>query len=405
MKYLSVVLLAVLLLTACSDDSTGPDTPVPLRSLTEGEHEVLKANNDFAFSLFESTVATAPEKNVFLSPLSVSMALGMTLNGAVGETRTAMEETMALHGLTSAEINGAWKGLSDLLMQADPRVILTIANSIWSREGFSVEQSFIDTNREFFDAEVQSLDFNDPQAAATINAWVNAKTNGLIPDIIDPPIPPEMMMYLINAVYFKGSWTTQFDPSKTLDDEFTALGGTKQPIKMMQRKGDIRYFANTMMQVVDLPYGWDRFSMAVVLPRPGVSLTEAAAELTSRWEDLDEQLGEIEMTVQLPRFTLEYEVEFSDILSALGMEIAFDPSRADFAGINANGGLFISEVRHKTFVEVNEEGTEAAAVTSVGVGTTSVPEHMRVDRPFLFVIHERHSGAILFIGQVTDLGS
>lgn len=405
MKYLSFLLFAVLLLHGCSDESTGPETPVPLRALTAGENKVLTANNDFAFSLFESTIAVTPDENVFLSPLSVSLALGMTLNGAAGETRTAMEQTMAVHGLTTTEINEAWRGLSELLRQADPRVILTIANSIWSRAGFPVEQSFIDTNRDYFDAEVQDLDFNDPQASATINAWVNAKTNGRIPDIIDPPIPAEMVMYLINAVYFKGSWTTQFDPAHTRDDTFTALGGEKQSIRMMSRKGDIRYHADNMMQIVDMPYGWDRFSMAVVLPRPGIALADAATELTNRWDGLEELLGEIDMTVQLPRFTLAYEVEFKDILSAMGMEIAFDPSRADFSGINADGDLFISEVKHKTFVEVNEEGTEAAAVTSVGIGTTSVPETMRVDRPFLFVIHERHTGAILFIGQISNLGS
>ena len=214
-----------------------------------------------------------------------------------------------------------------------------------------------------------------------------------------------MVMYLINAVYFKGNWTTQFDPADTRDDQFTALNGKKQPIKMMNRKGDVRYHADDKLQIVYLPYGWDRFSIAVVLPRAGTTLADAATELESRWEGLIGQLSESEMTLQMPRFKLEYEVAFSDILSAMGMDIAFDHTRADFTRINAEGGLYISEVKHKTFVQVNEEGTEAAAATSVEVGVRSMPENMRVDRPFLFVIHERHSGAILFIGQVTDLSS
>jgi serine protease inhibitor len=405
MKRLMILALAVLLFPACSDESTGPETPTPLRALTEAETGVLRANSSFAFSLFHNTASNFPEKNIFLSPLSVSMALGMTLNGSAGETRAAMEATLFLNGLTGREINQAYRGLIDLLMQTDPQVTMKIANSIWGRDGYPILQSFIDTNRYYFDAKVSSLDFADPQAAAIINAWVSEQTMGRIPAIIDPPIPADVVMYLINAVYFKGSWATQFDPGETRDDLFNSISGAKQPIKMMNRKGDMRHFSNTMMAVVDLPYGWDRYSMAIVLPSAGTSLEQAATDLASQWADIDEHFTTVEMTIQLPRFKLEYEIEMKDILSTMGMEIAFDPSRANFTGINSNGGLFITEVKHKSFVEVNEEGTEAAAATSVGVGLTSVPETMRVDRPFLFIIHERHSGAVLFIGQVTDLGS
>ncbi|MBN1447541.1 MAG: serpin family protein [Bacteroidetes bacterium] len=399
------VLLAVMMFAACSDDSTGPEQPTPLRSLTEAESSIARSNTDFAFTLFRTTAQTQPDDNIFLSPLSVSMALGMTMNGAAGDTRAAMQQTLMFNALTQQEINEAYRGLIDLLTHTDPRVALRIGNSIWGREGFPIRQDFIDTNRHYFNAEVASLDFDDPQSVDIINDWVSESTQGRIPTIIDPPIPPEVMLYLINAVYFKGTWTTQFDPSRTRDDTFSALSGAKQSVRMMNREGRMRYHADAVMEVVDLPYGWDRYSMTVVLPRQGYTLAQAAEALSSGWTGILEKLVTTEMTLQLPRFTLEYEVALKDILSAMGMGIAFDPGRADFTGINSGGDLYITRVKHKTFVEVNEEGTEAAAATSVEVGLTSVPSVMRVDRPFLFLIHERHSGAILFIGQVTELAS
>ncbi|MBR9976062.1 MAG: serpin family protein, partial [Bacteroidetes bacterium] len=206
----------------------------------------------------------------------------------------------------------------------------------------------------------------------------------------------------INAVYFKGNWTERFDPALTRDATFLAPDGVRLPVKMMSRSGSMRYHQDALAEIADLPYGWDRYAMAVLLPRPGVSLGELREALQpTQWASWLEALQETSMDLQLPRFTLSYETRLVDVLTQLGMGIAFDPNQADFTGINAAGDLHISDVRHKTFVKVDEEGTEAAAVTSVEMGTTSMPPVMRVDRPFVFVIHERHTGAILFIGQVT----
>lgn len=397
-----IFLLLPLFLVSCSEESTGPDTPTPMRPVTAGETAVLRSSADFGLSLFRGVAGETPETNVILSPLSVSMALGMAANGAAGDTWSAMRDALRYGTLDRTEINRSYRGLLDLLRGADPKVRLDIANSIWSREGFPVLQEFIDSNRQYLDAEVRSLDFSRADAADIINAWVSEKTQGKIPSIVDGPISELVMMYLINAVYFKGSWADRFNPDLTRDDTFLAPDGVRLPVKMMSRSGSIRYHQDALAEIADLPYGWDRYSMAVLLPRPGVSLGELREALQpTQWASWLESLRETSMDLQLPRFTLSYETRLVDVLAKLGMGIAFDPNRADFTGINAAGDLHISDVRHKTFVKVDEEGTEAAAVTSVEIGTTSMPPVMRVDRPFVFVIHERHTGAILFIGQVT----
>lgn len=397
-----LLMVLPLCLLACSNESTGPESPTPVRAATSGERAVLRANTGFGFTLFRTTAAVATDENLFLSPLSVSMALGMTANGAAGETAQAMRLALAQQGLSSTEINQSYRSLIDLLRGTDPRVRFDIANGIWNRTGFVPEQAFIDSNRFYFDADVRTLDFSRADAADIINAWVSQKTQGKIPAIVAPPIPPLTVMYLINAMYFKGTWATQFDPARTRDDVFKAPGDRDIPVKMMNGNADIRYLKDQLAEVVDLPYGWDRYSMAILLPRPDVTLATLRDALRpAQWQTWQEAMHETAMDLQIPRFTMEYETSLNDILASMGMGIAFDPSHADFSGISRQMELFISQVKHKTFVQVNEEGTEAAAATSVEVGTTSVPQVFRVDRPFVFVIHERNTGAILFIGQVT----
>lgn len=397
-----LLMVLPLCLLACSNESTGPESPTPVRAATSGERAVLRANTGFGFTLFRTTAAVATDENLFLSPLSVSMALGMTANGAAGETAQAMRLALAQQGLSSTEINQSYRSLIDLLRGTDPRVRFDIANGIWNRTGFVPEQAFIDSNRFYFDADVRTLDFSRADAADIINAWVSQKTQGKIPAIVAPPIPPLTVMYLINAMYFKGTWATQFDPARTRDDVFKAPGDRDIPVKMMNGNADIRYLKDQLAEVVDLPYGWDRYSMAILLPRPDVTLATLRDALRpAQWQTWQEAMHETAMDLQIPRFTMEYETSLNDILASMGMGIAFDPSHADFSGISRQMELFISQVKHKTFVQVNEEGTEAAAATSVEIGTTSVPQVFRVDRPFVFVIHERNTGAILFIGQVT----
>ncbi|MGH7454185.1 MAG: serpin family protein, partial [bacterium] len=230
-------------------------------------------------------------------------------------------------------------------------------------------------------------------------------TNGKIKQIVDDPIAPELVMFLINAIYFKGIWTYQFDPQQTKDDWFTLADGSKKSCKMMNLKGDLPYFANARFQAVDLPYGDADFSMTILLPSQQTHVDSLLAELDqANWNLWTRSFVKHSGNLSLPKFTLEYDLLLNDVLKALGMGIAFSPDQADFTKMRKTGDLYISKVKHKTFVEVNEEGTEAAAVTSVEIGVTSVGGDftMRVDRPFIFVIRENHSGTIFFMGKIID---
>jgi serpin B len=270
----------------------------------------------------------------------------------------------------------------------------------------SFEQAFLDVNREYFDAEIAGLDFSDPSAAATINAWVNDATRGKIEEIVDDPIGGGLVMFLINAIYFKGDWAHQFDKSLTRDDDFTLLDGTVKRVETMRHRepAAVRVFSDDLVRVIDLPYGGDAFTMTILLPRTGVALDDAIGELDgSRWQAIVAGLEEDGTIVALPKFTFEYELEMNDVLKALGMGIAFTPRQADFSKMRVANDLYIDHVKHKTFVDVNEEGTEAAAVTSVGIGVVSAgPREYAVDRPFVFAIRERFSGTIIFIGKILD---
>ena len=396
---------ALLLLAgfACKDLGTiSPEERVPLRPLTSAERSIVTADNSFGFKLFASINKTEAAKSLFISPVSVSMALGMTLNGANGPTRDAMVQTLEFTGISQTDINGSYKSLIALLSGIDPKVTLQIANSIWYRPELNVEQAFKDVNRANFNAEINSLNFGDPNASTIINAWVNRCTNGKISKIIADPIPTEIVMYLINAIYFKGTWTKTFDASVTSDAMFTRPDGSHASCKMMYQKGTMKYYADDRVQVVDLPYGDAGFSMTIFLPALGTNIDDFAGKLTQQvWNSSTSGIASLEVDLYFPKFKFEYEKSLNDMLKSMGMSIAFSPADADFTNIDKRGQLYISEVKHKTFVQVDEEGTEAAAVTSVGVGATSVGPNtvMRVDRPFIFAIWENNSGTILFIGK------
>jgi serpin B len=333
------------------------------------------------------------------------MALGMALNGAAGETLEAMRETLEFSGMTEDEINKSYRNLIDFLGSLDPKVKLEIANSIWARLGFAIEQTFLDINRSFFDAEVRQLDFGDPSTVDTINAWVNEKTHGKIESIIES-ISRETVMYLINAVYFNAEWTTPFDTLSTERAFFLTIDNTYVPCWMMATRMDIPHFFSDQLKAVELPYGDGEFSMVIVLPNDGVEFADFVAQLDDdAWNSLLDSMNSSRVFVQIPRFGFEFDKTLNENLSALGMGIAFDDRQADFSRINRIFQLYISEVKHKTFIRVGELGTEAAAVASVGFNIIYSPyNEFLANRPFLFAIRERQSGSILFIGQVTDPG-
>jgi serpin B len=410
---LTASILSILLLVAgCGDQSTSPvRTGGPV--ITEGEQRVIDTNNAFGLNLFrEIDRAGKADENIFISPLSASMALGMTANGARTTTLEAMMNTLGFSGLSMYEMNSSYRSIIEMLTGLDPETVFEIANSIWYREGRVFRQEFLDTCGTYFDAVVRPLDFSADGAADTINAWVEDKTHGKIDEIIEPPIGSTVVMYLINAIYFLGSWTYEFDPDLTSEAPFYLPDGSSLTCSIMQRPGEeekceYMYLSNASFQAVDLPYGDGWYGMTVFLPAYGVGIDSLIGELTiENWDAWMAGFEEDEGTLYLPRFEIEYDLLMNDALISLGMGIAFDPAGADFTGMRDEGGLWINRVIHKTYVKVDEEGTEAAAVTAVEMVETSVGSFvMRVDRPFIFAIREKHSGTILFIGKIVNPGA
>ena len=372
------------------------------------DSRLVSANTTFGFKLFAEVAKQDAGKNIFISPSSVGLALAMTYNGAVGETKQAMERALEIHGMSHLELNRAYAQLKAALESADPKVQLNIANSLWGRKEISFNPDFIQRNKQFYGADVTALDFNDPSAPATINSWVADKTKGKIDKIVDR-IDAQAILFLINAIYFKGTWAAEFDKAKTREDQFTTGAGNQKRHPMMHQSGKYRYCENKDFQAVNLPYGGGRLSMYIFLPAQGAGLDVFQKRLTAgNWDTWMKEFAETQGEIVVPRFKVEYEISLNDALKALGMGIAFDPNRADFSGIvQGSVKAFISGVKHKTFAEVNEEGTEAAAVTSVEMRATSAmrPEktfRMIVDHPFFCAIRDNKTGTLLFMGSITD---
>ena len=402
------LLVAALIGTACSEATTpSPKAPIePItalpRALTESETKVIASSNDFAFDVFRTGNLSQHKENVFISPLSASMALGMTANGANGQTYDEMRSALRLSGATREDVGGGYKSLIALLRGLDPGTDFRIANSIWYERTFPFNASFLDESKLQFDARVEALDFNSPSALTTINSWVSEQTNDKIPAILES-IADNERMFLVNAIYFKGTWQKQFDKSKTVDAPFHAADGTTSTVRMMARDEGVRYTATPEYSAVDLPYGNSAFTMTVVLPNGDIDAFAESFD-QAKWNVLVTSLHDSNLQVYLPRFRMEWKRQLNDDLKQLGMRLAFTPYSADFTRMSPLGlDLYITKVLQKTFVEVDEEGTEAAAATVVGIGVTSFPGQFRADRPFLVVIRERFSGTILFIGKIAKL--
>lgn len=391
-------------LAACNDPTTAPGPPKELgalpRPLTAAEAKVATSGNAFTFSLFKQVSSAQPDSNVFLSPLSASMALGMTMNGAAGSTYDAMRSTLGFDQAELEEINAGYKGLIGLLRGLDKTTDFRIANSIWYRDGVPFDASFLQTTANFFDARVEGLDFAASASLTTINDWVSQATSGKIPSIIDE-ISDDHIMFLINAMYFKGAWRSAFDSKRTRDGLFHLADGSTQTVRMMNQNETLRFAGNASVEAVDLLYGNAAFSMTVLVPRHGIDVNDLVDSLSAdKWTAWMNEFHEKKGIVGLPKFKLEYERTMNDDLKALGMAVAFD-DRADFSRMSPMGSdMRISFVKQKTFVDVNEEGTEAAAATAVGIELTSARPGVYADRPFVFAIRERLTGTILFIGKI-----
>lgn len=391
------------LFVACSDDDDEnlPVKPTPIE-LDLKSQQLVEADNAFGLDIFQRLNASE-DGNFMVSPLSVSQALAMTYNGAEGETKTAMEDALKVAGLTSDEINQSYQTLVDALLKADNRVTLDIAQSIWYRQGFYVEPGFITTNQNYYDAEISELDFGRSDALDIINGWIENETHGKIKDMIER-IDPNHVMFLINAIYFKGSWQSKFDAENTTQKPFYVDADKTVNVDMMQKSDSVMYQQNDLFAAIEMPYGRGNFNMVVLLPNSDKNIDDVAVELTAEnWDAWMNSFHAVnDLNVQLPKFKAEYEVKLNDVLSAMGMEIAFTPG-ADFSGIDGNGNIWIDYVQHNTFVEVNEEGTEAAAATVVAmIYNAAMPASFNANRPFIYAIAEKETGAILFIGKIVQ---
>lgn len=406
-RWSSLLAAGVLASSACEGgDAVGPVDPIEAlpRQLTVEEQAVIRNANAFGLDLLERVHEGEDGPNLFLSPLSASMALGMVMNGADGETWQEMRDALRFDGLSEDDINGAYRGLLDLLLDLDPRVMVRIGNSVWSRQGFPFEDAFYSRVRDHFDAEVGELDFGNPAAVDIINGWASDATNGRIEKVLDA-IGPQHIMFLLNALYFKGTWTRQFDPDETRPSPFTRADGSRVDVPMMRLPpGDGVLSTWTQdYQAIELAYGGGAYAMVVVLPGQGRTLPELVGALDAQaWDALLTGLDSTRIEVRMPRFRLEYETLLNEPLQDLGMKRAFCDTTSDFTRLTPVPDVYVEFVKQNTFVEVNEEGTEAAAVTTVGMGLTSAPPSFVADRPFLFVIRERLSGTILFIGTIGD---
>ena len=399
------MLLLVSLLISCDNTNPVPDRTADPINLTAVQKQRVAQDNEFAFDLMNRTMAGTSDENVFISPLSVSIALGMARNGAIGVTKTEMETALKMEGLTDAEINEYYKLMQTTLPDLDPKTRLTIANSIWYRNTFSVKAGFLKTNTDYFNSEVAALDFNSPDAVKTINKWCSDHTNGLIPKVIET-IDPANVMFLINAIYFKGTWVKQFDKKDTRESDFTNELNQRVKVNMMNITDTFAYTEDDYAQYLDMPYGNQAFSMTVILPKGTGRAADVFKTLTpEKYSQVLKGLDVQKVIVSMPRFRVKNRFQLKEPLRQMGMLKAFQPN-AEFDNISILKPLYIGFVQHDTYVEVTEEGTEAAAVTTIGFETTSLPVHpyFIVNKPFAFVIREKSSGVILFMGKLGNVG-
>ena len=371
--------------------------------LTVKQGEKANADNRFAFNIFKE-VSALKGVNTFFSPLSLNMALGMLYNGASGGTRTEMAEVLGMADFTETEINEYYQKMTQALLKIDPLTDISIANSIWYRDWLPVKQPFIDINQTYFDAVVKALDFSKPDAADTINKWCAEKTKDKIKEIIENPINDGVMMYLMNTLYFKSKWYSEFNKMQTKQDDFTKTNNQKEKVNMMQQTAVFPYYADKRLQCVEMPFGNRAFSMVAILPANDMNIDEFINNFNdSKWQNIINNLRKKNVWLKLPRFKIECDIPLNDPVMNVGIKRIFS---GGFGNIS-DFPLAVSKIKQKTFVEVNEKGAEAVAVTVIEMvttcdleGPTIIPVSFFANRPFLYLIKEKSTGTILFIGRM-----
>jgi len=371
--------------------------------LPQNGESVVLSNNQFAFDFLKSTLQTGSSpKNKLISPLSIYLALSMVYNGADHITKESMQRVLKLDNISTDDLNKTCEALMEQIPAADNTVNISIANSIWYRQNIQPVQNFLNITNDYYHAAINPLDFESPDAVNTINKWVSDNTQQKITKVLDR-IDANDLMFLVNAIYFKGEWKYQFDKTATTDNLFYRTDGSSVSTPfMMLSKASLNHFQNDSLDLLQLPYGSGNFSMYVLLPKNNISITGFASALNaSSLRNWQAQSRPEELALYLPKFQYSFSIDdMKPELTHLGMGIAFS-NDADFSRMY-NQVVKITRSAHKTYINVNEEGTEAAAVTSIGIGVTSAPPAFRINHPFVFVIQEKTSGVILFLGVVND---
>ncbi len=375
------------------------------------DNNLVGANTRFGFNIFKELILEDEDQNVFISPLSILMALAMTYNGAVGDTNLAMAEALQFTGFDLEELNSGFSDLMTGIKNADSDIEMAIANSIWYRLGYySVKEDFIERNEKYYSSEVRGIDFSAPEAVGTINGWIKDATRGKIKKMLDS-IPEDAVMYLINAIYFKGNWTYPFDENVTADEDFFLIDGSTKKVPMMSQQEEFLYCRGDNFSGIRLPYGQEKMAMYIILPDEGESVDSVINSMDEdTWNQAVESFFKKQVRISMPKYKMEYGIKLlNDVLTNLGMGIAFDMHLADLSGIflrEPGESPFISRVLHKAVIEVNEEGSEAAAATVVEImESAAAPEEIIqfiVNRPFFFVIEDDRTGSILFMGKVIE---
>ncbi len=404
-----ISLFIFIAISSCQQDNINQDEN-KLIQLDEKSAQLVEADNAFGLEIFQEIREESDKENIMISPLSISVALAMAYNGADGDTKTEMENTLKLNGLTPEQINSSYKMLIAALQSLDEDVVFELANAIFYANGFEVKSPFISTNQDYYDAKVESLDFSSPSSVFHINDWVAEKTHDKIEKIVES-LSPDDRMVLLNAIYFNGIWSVKFDENGTKMRNFNKIDGTSHEVPMMNKEDKLEYSSNSLFEAVKLPYGSGQYNMVVLLPGSDKNSADIIDELSAdNWNEWMKSFEtEEHVVVTMPRFKFAFELQLNNALKKMGMQKAFVSSQSDFTKITDDKKLYISSVIHKSFIDVNENGTEAAAVTSVTFSTTSIglgdqiqKIYFTVDKPFVFAITEKDTDAILFIGEVQN---